>query len=435
MARLLTQKDVYAIINAMAEDLTGGSATVTAVDTSSFISVGELVMSYGTENVLNSLGMLMGRILIASRPYEGKFNLINAIDTGVYSHRIEKISYYSRGADALPSGAWNTDLYTNLAEGFTNGQNVDSVSGDAQSTKSMWEQHYVYPLEMNFAGSSVWDACITIPEVQLQQCMRDEGIFNELLSGMLTEHNNDIETQKEAFRVSVVLNFIAGIYDMNAAGKMPGSVVNLTEAFNKYYYGSDTTSYKTSAQLRSTYLKEFLEFMTSELKDYMQKMTNRSENFHWTPAKTVDGESLKLFRHTEKSRQRLFMFEPLFRRAEAIVMPEIFNDRYLTRPQYEGIEYWQCENDPSSVSVTPAIPDATTGYQTTGSAVSLDYVVALLFDEDACMTDFQLERVDSTPLEARKLYRNLWLHASRNNINDFTEKAVLFIMADPVTEG
>lgn len=431
MARLLTQKDVYGIINAMISDLTGGTSQVTAVDTSSFISAGELIMSYGTENVLNSLGLLLSRILVASRPYSGKFDLINAIDSGVYSHRIEKISFYSKGA--VPSGAWNTDLYTNLAEGFTNGQNVDSTTGNPQSTKSMWEQHFQYPMVMNFAGSSVWDECITIPEVQLQQAFRSEGEFNEFISGMLTEHENDIESEKEAFRVAILLNHIGGIYDLNAAGDMPGSVVNLTEAFNEYFYGSDTTQYKTSEQLRSTYLKEFLEFMVSELKDYMQKMTNRSTNFHWTPTKTVGGDTLSLLRHTPKSRQRLFMYEPLFRRAEALVMPEIFNDKYLSRPQYEGIEYWQCENDPSSVSVTPAIPDETNGTQIAGSAVSLPYVVGLLFDEDACMVDFQVDRVDSTPLEARKLYRNLWMHIAKNGINDFTEKAVLFIMQDPAT--
>lgn len=429
MARLLTQKDVYGIINAMVEDLTGGNSTVTAVDTSSFISAGELIMSYGTENVLNSLGLLMGRILVASRPYKGKFDLINAIDSGVFTHRIEKISFYSK--KAVPSGAWNTDLYTNLAPGFTNGQNIDATTGNPESTKSQYEQHPGIPLLMYFAGSSVWDECLTFYEVQLQQAFRSEGEFNSFISGMLTEHENDIESEKEAFRVAVILNHIAGIYDMNANGDMPGSVVNLTEAFNTFYYGSDTTRYKTSAELRSTYLKEFLEFMVSELKDYMKKMTNRSSNFHWTPAKTIDGVSYPLLRHTPASKQRLFLFEPLFRKAESMVMPEIFNDRYLSMDNYEGVEYWQAENDPSSISVTPAIPDETTGLQIAGSAVALDYVVGLLFDEDACMTDFQLDRADSTPLEARKLYRNLWLHIAKNGINDFTEKAVLFIMKDP----
>lgn len=435
MARLLTQTDVYAIINAMVEDLTGQTTNMRAVDTSTFISCGELIMSYGKENVLNSLGLLIGRILIASRPYKGKFDLINAISTGLYSHRIEKISYYS--SKALPSGAFNTDLYTNLADGFTAGENLDA-NGDPQSTKSQWEQNPMYPLTLFFGGSSTWQTCLTLYKVQLQQAFRSPDEFNELVSGMLTQKNNDIELEKQAFRQAVSLNHIAGIYDLNADGDMPGSVVNLTEAFNLRYYGSDTTQYKTSEQLRSTYLKEFLGFMVATMKTYIKKMENASANYHWTPTKVVNGNTLPLPRHTPRSKQKFFMYEPLWTEAEAMVLPEIFNDNLLSIDNYEGVEFWQNENDPSAIEVYPAIPDtdstsATFGTQIKGDKVELEYVVGVLFDEDACMVDFQLDDVDTTDMEKRKKYVNQWYTFAKNGINDFTEKAVLFIMADPTT--
>lgn len=422
MARLLTQKDVYAIVNAMVEDLTGQLATVRAVDTSSFVSAGELIMSQGTENVLNSLGLLMGRILIAARPYKGKFDLINAVDTGIYTHRMMKISYYSN--KALPSGAFNTDLYTNLKEGFRNGQNKDDL-GDAQSCKTMWEQHYYEPMVMNFAGSSVWDECVTIPEVQLQQAFRSPDEFNEFASGILIRHENDVELEKEAFRRAAVLNHIGAIYDLG--DKMPGSVINLTQEFNDFY----GTSY-TSEQLRSTYLKEFLAFFAFTVKNTVKKFENESVKYHWYP-ESESGNPL--LRHTPRSKQKMFIYEPLMLQSEALVLPEIFNEKYLSVGSYEGIEFWQSENDPSAISVTPAIPDtnkesATYGTQIKGAAVNLPYVVGMLFDEDSLMVDFQLDRVDSSPLEARKLYRNLWMHISKNIINDLTEKACIFIMQD-----
>jgi hypothetical protein len=49
------------------------------------------------------------------------------------------------------------------------------------------------------------------------------------------------------------------------------------------------------------------------------------------------------------------------------------------------------------------------------------------------MTDMQLEDADTTPVEARKKYYNTWWTFAKNSINDFTENAVIFIMADPVT--
>ena len=419
--------DAYAVMNSLVHQATGRD-DLTATDTSSFIDAGKAVLDTGTENVLNSLGLLMGRVMVASRKYTGKFNIINAVDSGVFTHRMEKISFYAK--KAIPSGAWNTDLYTNLAPGFTNGQNPDA-NDDPQSTKSMWEQFPGIPLMMYFAGSSVWDECITIYEVQLQQAFRSPDEFNSFISGMLQEHNNDIESEKEAFRCAVLLNHMAGIYDMGS--DMPGSVVNLTEEFNKYYFGENTEAYYTSEELRSTYLKEFLEFMVSEIKIRSRKMASRSANYHWTPTKTVGGVSYPLLRHTPRDRQKMVMFNPLFIRSEAMVLPEIFNDRYLDIGNFEGVDFWQNENDPSAISVYPAIPDQTTGLQVKGDLVELDYVVGMLFDADACMVDFQLDRADATPIEARKLYHNLWLHIAKNGINDFTEKAILFIMADPTT--
>ena len=154
MSRRLQPTDCYALINAMVEDLSGQTAQLRATDTSSFISAGELVLSYSTENILNSLGMLMGRILVANRPYKGSWDIINALNGDLYTHRLEKISFYNR--KALPSGAFNTQLYTSISEGFTNGQNPDA-NDDPQSTKSMWEQKLSVPVIQNFGGSSVWD--------------------------------------------------------------------------------------------------------------------------------------------------------------------------------------------------------------------------------------------------------------------------------------
>ena len=44
------------------------------------------------------------------------------------------------------------------------------------------------------------------------------------------------------------------------------------------------------------------------------------------------------------------------------------------------------------------------------------------------MTDFQLDDVNTTSLEARKRFRNTWYSMARNGLNDFTEKAVMFYM-------
>lgn len=421
MARTLTPQDAYALVNLMVKEQTGQDATIQAVDTSSFVSVGEQLLAAGTENVLNTLGLVLGRTMVAVRPYNSKLNIFNAVDSGMYANRLRKISYYSREAQA--SGAFNTQLFTNLAMGFDNEENPSG--GTPQSTGSQWVQNAPVPLEMNFGGSSTWQDSTTVYEEQLKAAFRDESSFNAFVSGIMTEKANDIESQKEAFNRALLLNFIGEIVNFYADGC---TVCNLTYEFNQKF----GTNY-TSAQLRTTYLKDFTEFMVATIKGYMAKLEIRQAGNHWSPAKTVGGVSYTLLRHTPLEKQRLIMYAPLFRDVEAMVLPEIFNTRYLDiEKQYEGVEFWQNLNAGAAVSVVPAIPNKTTpaSGQIQGSAVSVDYVAGLLYDEDALMMNYQLDAAYSTPVEARKLYRNLWWTFAKNPIADITENAVLFIMKD-----
>lgn len=427
MARTLTPRDAHAIVNLVMQELTGQKDSIQKVTTDNFVSVGELINQSPTENVYNALSIPLLRTLIAARTYDDEFMIFNALDSGVYSDRMRKISFLSKGAK--PAGSWNTQLFTNLAAGFTAGENESS--GTPQSTKSQWEQCPVIPKELHFGGSSVWDHGITWYKDAAKNAFADEATFNRFWAGALVENANDIKSEKNAFRRVALLNFIAGLYDLTTYGT---KVVNLTYEFNQKY----GTSY-TSAQLRTTYLKEFLAFFVSTFKTYSKNMKYRSLNYHVDMPETVNGETYHLLRHTPYSRQRVILYEPLFIDAESMVLPEIFRPEYLDlKTQYYGVQWWQNENAPSAIDVVPSIPDLNSvstyyGEQVTGTRVQLDYVVGLIFDEDAIMTDFQLDDVNTTPLEARKRFRNTWYAMKRNLINDFSEKAILFTMEDPVS--
>lgn len=428
MARALTPQDCHALMNLLVKEATGQNSTIQEVDSSNFVAAGEQVLATGTENVLNSLSLVLGRTFMAVRPYKAKLAIINALNTDMYTSRLRKISFYSREAQA--SGDFNTQLYTNLAAGFDNGENGVTAGGDPVSTKSMWVQNPAVPLELNFAGQSTWEDSTTVYEYQLKCAFRSEEDFAAFVSGIMTEKGNDIESQKEAFNRMTILNHIAGVYDLDTAAAN-GRAINLTAAYNTRF----GTSY-TSAQLRTTYLKEFLAFFVSTFKLTSRYLTYRSTKYHWSPAKTVGGVSYKLMRHTPYDRQRVMLYEPLFTEAEAMVLPEIFRPEYLDiNTQYEGVDFWQNVNDPSAIDVVPAIPNTAGTSQTVGAEVELPYVVGMIFDADAIMIDYQLERSYTTPLEARKAFRNIWWSFSKNAINDFTENAVIFYMADPASNN
>ena len=418
MARTFMPIDQHTLMNLLLRQATG-EQSLTVTDTSTFISAGELVLSTGMENVYNAINIVMNRLIISSRPYNAKFRIVDAGEVGSYSNRARKISFYSQ--NALPDGSHNTDLFTNLATGYTSGDN-----GGA-STKSQWEQHQAMPLEMNFGGTNVWQHCITMYEDQVKIAFRNEAEFARFVAGYLQEHANDIEQEREGFYRALLLNRIGMTFDMTA--DMPGALVDLTTAFNTFF----STSY-TSAQLRSTYLKEFLAFMTSQIKMYSDFLENREVNFHWSVPKTVGGDTYNILRHTPKADQRLALYAPLFRMAESLVLPEIFNPQYLSVNNYEPVTFWQAAAQKAGINVTPAIvetdpTDPAYGTQIKGTAVAKDYIVGVLFDKEAVFGEMQLDVAETTPLEARKRYRNTWNTFAKNGVSDPTENFIVFYMS------
>lgn len=428
MAKILTPKDAHVIVGEWARMLTGQD-NIKVTDTSSFLSAGEIVVSAETEKQFNTFAILMGKVYWASRKYNAVLNKMDSISTGEFTHRFMKVSHYS--LDPVASGWFNTDLFTNQADGFTNGQNQDG-NNDPQSTKSMWEQTQRPFKVFNYGGSDVYDFAITQYQQDIKQALRSEAEFVSYLENKMTAHNNDLETQREAWDRLIMDSKIAQTYAMSS--DMPQSVKNLTALYNAKF----DTNY-TSAQLRTTYLKEFLAFMVAQIKADSDYMEERSVNYHWSAPITFRGKTHHILRHTPKSDQYLYLYSRLFRDAEALVLPEIFHDGYLTLDNYQNVTYWQSNKDEASrskIKIAPPVIDTDTthtstyGTQIKGSDVELDYVVGMLCDRDGMLTDFQIERAETTPLEARKGYRNTWLHVAKNGIIDPTENTIIYYMAD-----
>lgn len=430
MARVFTPKDMHVVMTLLGREATG-QTDLTVVDSADYISVGETVLATGYENTFNTINLVFGRLIVASRDYKARLTLMNELSTGEFTHLMRKISFYAK--DPLPAGNFNTDLYTNLADGFTAGQNKDG-NGDPQSTKSQWEQNTQPSVCEFFGGSDVWQNNITMYEDAVGMAFRDESEMAKFLGGYLQEHANDYETQRESWNRNALLQKIGQTFAMSSV--MKGSCINLTKAFNDKF----GTSY-TSAQLRTTYLKEFTQFFVSLFKTTVDYMGERSTNYHYPMTKQINGTYYSILRHTPRELMRVYMYTPLFKDVESMVMPEIFNDEYLKLDtQFQGVTYWQSNYSDAvrpKVDVVPAVIDTDTSHTSTfgtqikGNEVQLDYVVGLITDRDGLLTDMQIEKARTTPVEARKGYRNTWLSIAKNAIVTPLENCVLFYMADP----
>lgn len=405
MANTLTPQDVYAIVNAMSVEMYGSNNTLTAFNTSSFATVGEAMLRTGYENTVNALSVVIGRSIIAARPYRGKFRIIMRVPEE-YGLITRKISFYSTKLEQA------TDFNTNLAPA----QIVDGASIDP------WTITKTYPLEINFAGIKVTQKNYTVFRYQLKQAFANAGAFGDFVSGLLTQIANDIEVMMDAENRLQVLNAIGATYNVGAARQ----VVNLTSEFNGFY----GTSY-TTAQLLSTYFDDLMKYFVMRIKGDMELMSEYNELFHIYPAKNDDGgNALTLNRHTPAEARRLLLYMPRVRQAEATIFPSLFDSSYLRLENYEGVEYWQNPNVPEGVSITPNQLNTTTGQSETGSAVALDHVFALLFDRDALATSIHVEDVLTSPVNNKGSYYNVTYHWAKDHILDQTENMILYYLSD-----
>ena len=428
MARRLNATDAYLIMQNLVKQATGETASIAEGDVSAYISAGEKVLATGMENTLEALSIVLGRTIIAVRPYKARASVVRAASLDEYKTRMRKISYYSD--KALPTGAWNTQVFTkNLGPGRDNTEGPDNEGGTKDATKSMWEQHPVIPLEMNFAGFDTWDEGITIYKNQLKIALRDPQEMAKYLNGQMLSKINDIELEKEAFDT---LNLTGYMMSLFAADKVlnNGMAVNMTAEFNNYY----GTAY-TSEALRTTYLKEFTGFLVAFVKTMVEDFARLSAKRHWTVPKTVGDDTLYILRSTTREHIKMAMYDPFWKKVEATVFPEVFNDQYLTYDNFESFTYWQTDSPglQAKLSGYTALPDITgthSGAQYKSDKVSIDYVLGVIFDEDACVTNHALDDADATPLEARKKYYNLWWNFLKNATNDITEQGCLLYMAD-----
>lgn len=413
----LTPVDAYAVINELSKQALGAKA-VTAVDATNFVSVGDQILATGTDNVINSISILVTRVVNKSRAYTGKLQSVMA-DSTTYGNRLLKRKTYSK--EAIPAGNVNTDLNTNIGDG---------LNAETSGVGSQWDMSFAPALELSYGGSDVWSYQMpTVTEDALKDAFRNESEFVGFMNMRMTEAYNEIETNKEAFARITILNRIAGINKMVADGNLGAEcVVDLVAYANK----KSGKTY-TRAEWLEEHREEFLKLIAVKLDTDSSRLEARTVKYHWSPAKTVDGVSYVLKQHTPKSAQKMLYYAPLIREMETVVLPTIFHADMLKNvvgkntSKAEGVEYWQAfddgdDFDGAAIKWTPAIPVGTTAEQ------DMPFVFGILYDEDGIMVNYQLDNVRSTPVHARKGIINTFANFKRLPINDFTDSAIVYVL-------
>ena len=395
MANLLTPVDVYALMNAVVSQATGRT-DLAVVDTTTFASVGEIVLRTGTENTLNAISTVIGKTIFSVRPYKGKLESLRVAQQRWGGQVRKIINLYD---EAEKSDDWNTDLAQNA---LADGGSVD-----------MYKIRKPKALQLNFYGTKVLQKHITRFRDQLSLAFHNEDEFIRFIDSVMVEFSNEIELLNEAESRATLLNFMAGISSMG-----------LTEVDLVAEYNNEYGTQFTRAQLLSTYIESFMKFVAAEIKIYSSRLTDMSTLYH----ANLTGYN-KIMRHTPKERQKMVMYEPIFIKTQAEVYSGLFNPQYLNIGSFEGVNYWQSQSTPTAINVKPNILDVANGASKDAeTAVDLDYVLGILFDEEACGVMPQFDYSSTTPFNSAGGYYNMYMHWRFNSYCDYTENAVLFVL-------
>lgn len=395
MANLLTPVDVYALMNAVVSQATGRT-DLAVVDTTTFASVGEIVLRTGTENTLNAISTVIGKTIFSVRPYKGKLESLR-VSQQRWGGQVRKIiNLYD---EAEKSDDWNTDVSKNA---LADGGSVD-----------MYKIRKPKALQLNFYGTKVLRKHITRFRDQLSLAFHNEDEFIRFIDSVMVEFSNEIELLNEAESRATLLNFMAGISSMG-----------LTEVDLVAEYNNEYGTQFTRAQLLSTYIESFMKFVAAEIKIYSSRLTDMSTLYHANLTAYN-----KIMRHTPKERQKMVMYEPIFIKTQAEVYSGLFNPEYLNIGSFEGVNYWQSQSTPTAINVKPNILDVATGASKDAeTAVDLDYVLGILFDEEACGVMPQFDYSSTTPFNSAGGYYNMYMHWRFNSYCDYTENAALFVL-------
>lgn len=381
-------QDAYALIAELHLQATGRKV-LTPVSTVDFISVAQATLANGYEPVLNAISQVIGRTLVAVRPYDRKFK---GLETSAerWGGIIRKLSFADRDPISNPS-------FT-----LTEGAAVDQ-----------FVVRKPVVLETRYVGSDLWQGQYTITTKQLELAFSGPEEFARFMSGLMTHFANEREQWLEEMSRITLANFMGALHILGT-----GHVIHLLTEYNT---ATGLTLTATTVRQPANF-PAFAKWCYARVNTLSRMMTERSQLFQ----QVITG--YPILRHTPVEDQRIFLDADLMSHMEAEVLADTYHDNYLTLADTEAVSFWQNIQSPNSISVTPVYVDATGAVVTNAANQAVSNVVGVMFDRDAVGYNIYQDTLDASPYNAKGQYYNLFNNVRIQYQNDVTEKGILLLL-------
>lgn len=402
----LTFEQIATVLSSIVKQATGQTA-ITATTTGDFISLAQTALSAGNDAVMNAISNVISNTVFAIRPYSAKFRGLEKT-LPVWGAYMRKLSIA------------NTDWADDAAYDYP--VTYDSTESDPYGTGGAVDQWKIKKpdvIQTNFYGQSVYGDHVTITEDQLMTAFSGPEELGTFLSLIMTNLSNRLEMSRDAIARGLCANMIGSLVSENKTER----VVKLLTEYNTLcgLTGGDALTSATVYQPEN--FKPFMAWVYSRIAQISDMMTENSQMYQ-----TVVN-SKPILRHTEKQKQKIYLYAPARHQIDARVLADTYHDNYLRYSDVETVNFWQSIQTPDTVKVTPSYTHTDGTVKTPGSSVTQANVFGLMFDEDAMGYALLDRRIVPTPVNASGLYRNLWVHCKQKVFMDNTEKAVVLLLA------
>lgn len=297
-----------------------------------------------------------------------------------------------------------------------------------------------------FIMESAFSLFVTISDTELEGAFTSVSAMQNFLNAKITYLLNSYELAREQGRRSLLNTLIADLDDATAATGNEDSAqkYELVTLYNTTYglEGEDALTADNAL-----YSSEFIKFAVMMINKVYRKISNPSVRFNDGSIKTFTPDGLKKLVTIDALDSSIVGFKTSFQ-SEATVLPT-----------HESVEFWQSEAHPltvtlGDVTIIPTAADLSTatadwvqvaadgkyyqkvageyvektGAEAAATQSETSATIAVLFDDMRIGEYKALEKTIATPVNARSLYYNVWLHYQGRLVSIKSANAVVFTL-------
>lgn len=374
---------IYSMVNDAAKEALGAQA-ITAKDTGTLVSLGDVVLSSDTnkEQFYKALVDRIGRTVIAVREYRAKDRSVKR-DEMEWGAVYQKISY--KWKDAVENPSWETDTQANPFD----------VEIGTEAVQKLFSVIGTYSYEDS------------IPDYQLFTAFTSASAMGAYISGIYTNMSNALEVAEENLANLAVSTNIAGVF---AKGKATQKRNLLAE----YNVLNPEAALTTSTALMDL---GFLKYATREIKTVIDNMSTMSTLYN--------AESMP--RHTPTDKQVVEVLSLFASASDTYLQADTYHNDLVKLPNYEKVVYWQGSgtgfafNDVSAINISNEKIDE--------APISKTGILAFVHDYDSVASIIYRRRSHSI-YNPRAERFNIFEKADKGYAVDLSENAVVFYIAD-----